>query len=285
MRLGWALTVAPLAENPIPKYERRRSEEFALSDLEQIRDLIRPLQQELLEHRIYRQIQRLDALRLFMEHHVFAVWDFMSLLKALQRQVCCVNVPWVPSNNSFAGRLINEITLGEESDADGEGGYASHFELYCRAMRHCGASTAAIDEFLSAIRRGCSVAAALQSANVGQPIRKFVARTFETIESNDLCAIAAAFTFGREKLLPDVFGRIVAELNVGAHGRLDTFRYYLDRHIAIDGDEHGPSAERLVTHLCRSDPAKWKAAEKSALDALQARLDFWDGISESIAKQ
>src|SRR5580658_1269070 len=104
MRLGWALSVAPLAENPIPKYERRRGEEFALSDLEQIRDLIRPFQQELLEHRIYRQIQRLDALRLFMEHHVFAVWDFMSLLKALQRQVCCVNVPWVPSNNSFACR-------------------------------------------------------------------------------------------------------------------------------------------------------------------------------------
>jgi Protein of unknown function (DUF3050) len=253
-------------------------QELALSELEHLRALIQPTRQALLDHRIYGQIRGLDGLRRFMEHHVFAVWDFMSLLKALQRRICCVDVPWIPSSSSFACRLINEINLGEESDEDGDGEYASHFELYHCAMRQCGASTAAIDEFLNAIRQGHPAPSALRTVSVGEPVRRFVARTFETIESNDICAIASAFTFGREDLLPGVFRRIVEELNAGTHGRLERFRYYLNRHILVDGDEHGPMAERLVAHLCGSDSGKWRAAEEAALGALQARLNLWDSL-------
>ena len=82
---------------------------------------------------------------------MFAVWDFMSLLKAIQRELCGVGVPWVPSPNLQATRLVNEIVLGEESDEDGEGGYASHFVLYRRAMQRCGANVQVdvglLDEF------------------------------------------------------------------------------------------------------------------------------------------
>jgi hypothetical protein len=260
-------------------------QELALSELEHLRALIQPTRQALLDHRIYGQIRGLDGLRRFMEHHVFAVWDFMSLLKALQRQICCVDVPWIPSCSAFACRLINEINLGEESDEDGDGEYASHFELYHRGMRQCGASTAAIDEFLNAIRQGHPVPSALRTVNVGAPVRRFVARTFETIESNDACAIASAFTFGREDLLPGVFRRIVEELNADTHGRLDRFRYYLNRHILVDDDLHGPMAEKLVAHLCGSDSGKWRAAEETALAALQARLILWDSVSELLEKQ
>jgi len=214
-----------------------------------------------------------------MEHHVFAVWDFMSLLKALQQRICCVDVPWIPSRSSSC-RLINEIVLGEESDEDGEGGHASHFELYHCAMQQCGASTSTVDEFLNAIRQGQSISAALQTANVGQPVKRFVDQTFKVIESNDTCAIASAFTFGREDLLPGVFRRIVEELNAETHGRLDRFRYYLNRHIQLDDDKHGPMAERLVANLCGSDAAKWEAAEEAARCALQARLDLWDSVSD-----
>jgi hypothetical protein len=259
-----------------------RTQEFSLSEFERLRARIQPTRQALLDHRIYRQIRGLDGLRLFTEHHVFAVWDFMSLLKALQQRICCVDVPWIPSRSSSC-RLINEIVLGEESDEDGEGGSASHFELYHRAMQQCGASTTTADEFLNAIRQGQSISAALQTANVGQPVSRFVCKTFEVIESNDTSAIASAFTFGREDLLPGVFRRIVEELNAETHGRLDRFRYYLDRHIQLDDDKHGPMAERLVANLCGSDDAKWEAAEEAARCALQARLDLWDSVSGLLA--
>jgi hypothetical protein len=258
---------------------------LALSELERLRAVIQPTRQALLDHRIYGQIRGLDGLRRFMEHHVFAVWDFMSLLKTLQQRICCVDVPWIPSSSSFACRLINEINLGEESDEDGDGEYASHFELYHGAMRQCGASTATIDEFLNAIRQGHTVPSALRTVNLGEPVRRFVARTFETIESNDTCAIASAFTFGREDLLPGVFRRIVEELNADSHGRLDRFRYYLNRHILVDDNVHGPMAERLVAHLCGSDSGKWRAAEETALGALQARLNLWDSVSNLLEKQ
>jgi hypothetical protein len=247
-----------------------------------LRATIQPARQALLDHPIYRRIRGLNRLQRFMEQHVFAVWDFMSLLKALQQRICCVQVPWVPNSSSFACRLINEIVLGEESDEDGAGQFASHFELYHAAMRQCGASTVAIDEFLSAIRQGSPVSSALQIANVSQPVRQFVTQTFATIESNDLGALASAFTFGREDLLPGVFRKIVEELNAETHGQLDPFRYYLNRHILVDDDVHGPMAEKLVAHLCGSDPIKWKSAEDAAQRSLQARLELWDRVSEML---
>lgn len=204
----------------------------------------------------------------------------MSLLKALQLRLCGVAVPWIPPSNSFACRLVNEIVLGEESDADGEGHFASHFEIYWRAMRQCGADTDTIDGFLNAIRHGQPVSTALRAVKAGSPICRFVEQTFEVVESNDACAIASAFTFGREDLLPGVFRRIVEELNTETHGQLERFRYYLNRHIHVDDDKHGPMAEELVVHLCGRDPAKWAAAGRAALWALQARLDFWDSISD-----
>lgn len=262
------------------RYQRiSKMQKLALSELDRLRARIQPTRQALLDHGIYRRIRGLDALRLFMAHHVFAVWDFMSLLKALQQRICCVDIPWIPSSRSFACRLVNEIVLGEETDEDGEGGYCSHFELYQRAMQQCGASTATMDKFLAAIRQGQPVPSALQSVNVAEPVRRFVAQTFEVIESNDACAIASAFAFGREDLLPGVFRRIVEALNSETQGRLIRFRYYLDRHIHLDDDKHGPMAEKLVANLCGSNAAKWRAAEEAALGALQARLDLWDSVS------
>lgn len=250
--------------------------------LDHLRNTIEPLRQSLLNHRLYQDMRGPNALRSFMEYHVFAVWDFMSLLKALQRHLCCVAVPWIPPTSPIDARLINEIVLGEESDADGHESYASHFDLYHRAMTSFGANTTAVDHFLTALRRGDTVAGALESSKVDPVIRQFVNHTFHVIDTGDLCQIASVFTFGREDLLPGVFLKIVEEINASEHGRIDDFKYYLLRHIELDGDEHGPMAARLVSSLCGTDEAKWQAAEKAATDALQARLDFWDAIHAAI---
>jgi Protein of unknown function (DUF3050) len=253
-----------------------------LSRIQQIHESLRPLKAELLDHAVYREIDRLDALQRFMAHHVFAVWDFMSLLKTLQRDLTCVEVPWLPVANSAAARLVNEIVLAEESDEDGHGGFVSHFEMYCRAMGRIEADTRPIFEFLLEIRRGQPVSVALDLSAVPESARRFVRHTFAILKSGDLAAITSAFTFGREDLLPVVFGRIVDELNRKADGGLDDFKHYLDRHIGLDGDHHGPMASRLLESICGYDPARWQIAERTAIDCLNARKRLWDGILEAI---
>jgi hypothetical protein len=256
-----------------------------LNQFHKIEQRLAPLKDALLNNRIYGEIDRIDALRLFMEHHVFAVWDFMSLLKVLQRRLCCVEVPWLPSGDQQGSRFINEIVLAEESDKDGRGGFASHFELYHRSMKQCGANTAPIDGFMDDLRRGVPVLTALASPAVPEAARHFVEQTFKIIETGNLCAVASAFTFGREDLLPDVFQRIVDELNTLAGGQLDDFKYYLDRHIGLDGDEHGPMATRLLQSLCGADDALWEKAEQAAVDCLLARQELWNGIYDAISRE
>jgi hypothetical protein len=236
----------------------------------------------LVAHPVYGRIDGLPALRQFMEHHVFAVWDFMSLLKALQRRLCCINVPWTPPTNPSACRLINEIVLGEESDEDGRGGYASHFDLYLRAMTGAGAATDQIAGFVDRIRQGRGVADALDAAGAPDTVSRFVGRTFAIMNQGDDCAIASAFAFGREDILPDVFRRLVERLDAASEGNLAAFRYYLDRHIELDGDEHGPMAERLVEDLCGDDPSRWDSAEEAAIESLRARKLLWDGVCERL---
>ena len=162
-----------------------------------------------------------------MQHHVFAVWDFMSLLKTLQQRLSCTQVPWIPPVNRQACRLVNEIVLGEESDEDGADGYASHFELYHESMQQCGADTTIIDHFVNQLRVGLPVKQALVSAGAPHAVREFVLQTFEVINTGDLCAIASTFAFGREDLLPDVFRRLVSKLVDDAVGDLNFFLYYL----------------------------------------------------------
>ena len=110
------------------------------------------LRAQLLEHPVYAEVASVSDLRRFMEDHVFAVWDFMSLLKRLQQDLTCTKVPWFPADNARAARLINDIVIGEETDVDPDGSYVSHLDLYLRAMADVGASTRQFDAFRSLAR-------------------------------------------------------------------------------------------------------------------------------------
>jgi len=255
------------------------------SRFEQIQQRIEPLRQELLQHPVYSHINNLEALHTFMEHHIFCVWDFMSLLKALQQRMSCVEVPWVPAEFQLGVRLVNDIVMAEESDEDGHGGYASHYHLYHRAMTNSGASTKAIDQFIERLKTDNGLSEALHTSETPKAVQRFVRKTFDVIESGDLCAIASAFTFGREDLLPDVFQRIVDEFNVQTSGGLDEFIYYLHRHIELDSESHGPMAEKLLNHLCGDVETNWQRAEEAAVRALESRLDLWNAIAEAITQQ
>lgn len=255
-------------------------EELTLNHMAQLKSALAPWREELLNHRLYREIDQLASLHLFMEHHVYAVWDFMSLLKALQKMMCCTTIPWLPPVNSHHCRLVNEIVLAEESDENVGGGYASHFDLYLSSMKQCEADTSVIEELINQLRRGVTIDAAMSDPRIPEPAKQFMRQTFTVIESGDIRAIASAFTFGREDLLPAVFQRIVDEVNTQAGGQLSTFKYYLERHIGLDGDEHGPMAQRLVESLCGTDEESWKIATESAVACLKARIELWNGIDQ-----
>ena len=249
--------------------------------LHELERRLEPLYARLAAHPLYRSIQSLEHLHRFMATHVFAVWDFMSLLKALQRGLTCVEVPWLPSRFPEARRLINEIVLGEESDLY-EGEAVSHFELYRRAMQQCGASTRAIDEFLNHLGGRADLDVALEQPGVPLAAKRFVRSTFGFVASDELHVIAAAFTFGREDLIPGVFKAFLHDQDEQLHGKLALFRWYLDRHIEVDGEEHGPMSLRMVSGLCGADPVKWKQAEIAAVAAIEVRLQLWDDILEEM---
>ncbi len=242
---------------------------------------LKPLYARLAAHRLYATFQTIEDLRIFMEAHVFAVWDFMSLLKALQRGLTCVDVPWVPSRFPASRRLVNEIVLGEESDTY-EGVGISHFELYCRAMQECGADLSAIDRLLLALNDGTGWNEALLKCEAPHAAQVFVRKTFGYIDGGKLHVIAAAFTFGREDLIPDMFRGFIRDQNERLSGKLSIFRWYLDRHIEVDGEEHGPLALQMIDDLCGDDPDKWQEVSLAAEDALQARLTLWDGIADAV---
>lgn len=217
-----------------------------------------------------------------MEHHVYAVWDFMSLLKALQRRLTGVDLPWRPVGDPRFRRMINEMVLGEESDLDPSGNAASHFELYRSAMRQAGADTQPVDRLLEHLGQGLGIDESMDRAGCPACAQEFVRHTVSVIAAGRIHEIAAAFTYGREDLIPDLFGQFVSRLDAGFPGSLSTFRYYLDRHIQLDGDEHGELGRRLVDGLCAGDPQKEVEAQVAAVEALKARLRFWDGIHQHL---
>ncbi|MCA8832616.1 DUF3050 domain-containing protein [Hymenobacter pini] len=244
----------------------------------ELQQALAPARRHLIAHGVYQSLNSLHDLRVFMQHHVFAVWDFMSLLKALQRELTCVEVPWVPRGNPATRRLINDIVLEEETDVDPEGNPTSHFELYLRAMRECGADTAPVERLLDALAQGASVEQALEAAQAPASVREFVLDTFRIIGSGQPHAIAAAFTFGREDVIPDMFRHLVADLTQHFPGQLDTFSYYLNRHIELDEEAHAPLAQQMVRELCGHDARRWQEATAIAEQCMQARVKLWDGI-------
>jgi hypothetical protein len=252
--------------------------DLAISPLEALESHIAPLRERLTNHPLYASIRTSQHLRLFMQSHVFAVWDFMSLLKALQSNLTCTTAPWLPTPFPASRRFINEIVLGEESDLY-EGRAISHFELYLEAMQQAGADAAPIRALIATIPHNTFNPTAIDAPAAA---RAFVASTFRTIHSGNLAAMAAAFTFGREDVIPDIFRNLVRDLNAQHDGELNKFVWYLERHIEVDGEDHGPLSLRMVSDLCGNEDALWQQATQAAASAIEARLALWDGILNEI---
>jgi hypothetical protein len=247
--------------------------------IDRLEEQIGDTRRAVIEHPMYAALDSSGAIRTFQEHHVFAVWDFMSLLKSLQRNLTCVELPWVPTGPTGSRRLINDIVLVEESD-ERQDGFISHFELYLEGMEQSGADTSVINAFIDKLRARRPVLEVIDEVPVPGPAADFVRLTWGLIEDAPVHAQAAAFAFGREDLIPDMFQQVVG-VNERV-GSLDTFVDYLARHIQVDSEEHTPMAMQMLADLCAEDDAKWAECAQTINLALQARIRLWDGILAAI---
>ena len=236
---------------------------------------------KLKNHDLYHLLKDIQDIRSFMESHVFAVWDFMSLLKSLQNNLTGVKLPWLPKKNAKLTRFINEIVQVEESDLDMNNIPKSHFSMYLESMDEINANRKNINEFLNFLEQGLDVEQALNRIKADDKIKEFVNYTFSIIKKNKPHLTAAAFTYGREDVIPEIFIKIIKELDP-KNKKYSNLKYYLDRHIEIDGDTHGPLALEMMHELCGDDINKWTEALKVGEHALQYRIKLWDSIKENI---
>jgi hypothetical protein len=234
--------------------------------------------QRLLLHPIYHRVDSPAAIQMFLRFHVFAVWDFMSLLKRLQRDLTCVQLPWIPEGDPEIRFLINDIVCGEESDRCPDGTRTSHFELYRRAMQEAGADTSAIDRFLQRLAEGQSPGHALASPDVPPGVRDFTQFTLDTACNGLLHETAAVFAYSREDVIPEMFLPLVRNLVASGQSGFGLLQYYFERHIDLDGGHHGEMARRMVRFLCKDNPQMWHQAATAAASAIQERIRLWDAI-------
>ena len=249
--------------------QRRDSESRLVAVLQSDVDVAR---QQAINHPLYASLTSVARVQAFMSVHVFAVWDFMSLLKALQQRLTCVEVPWSPRGDTLCRRLINEIVLGAESDQFDER-VLSHFEMYLAAMDQAGADRVPLERFLDALATTRDVPRSLTLAGVPDAADQFVRSTWRVIDRGEAFELAAVFAFGRESLIPAMFTHVLE----GEHC-VPLLRDYLIRHVQLDEEVHTPLAMRMVATLCGDDPARWALARRAVLEALAARNRMWDGI-------
>lgn len=237
------------------------------------------LKHQLSTHSIFKSLKTMDDLRLFMEQHVYCVWDFMSLLKRLQRDICSTSVPWMPPKNGFASRLINDIVLGEESDILPDGSYASHFTIYLDAMKEVGANTQNIHQFIYSLEQGMSVEQAINL--IPEPVQSFVKDTMNIALKGSVYENLGSFFNGRENVIPDMFSSLLNHWSIDQN-KAPMFHYYLVRHIELDGDEHGPAGEKLIHSLISDNVESYIELLDASILSVRSRIQLWDKLSKKL---
>lgn len=235
-------------------------------------------------HPVFGMVRDMDDLRTFMEWHVFAVWDFMSLVKRLQNDLTCVSVPWLPPKHPHATRLINEIVLGEESDESPGHGHASHYDLYIDAMREVGADPSQVDRFIGSVIEGRELHAALRSCGTQDAVVRFVSETLSTAIHGATHEVLGSFFYGRENVIPKMFSALLKDWSID-ESEVPMFVYYLKRHIELDGDAHGPAAEAIIREIVGENATMRLELLRASISAVNARIALWDALAAHLLER
>ena len=242
---------------------------------------------ELNSHELFKSCEKFSQqeLKVFMEYHVFAVWDFMSIVKSLQNHICPSGSPWLPNEYTKNGiaHLINEIIFSEESDFDNKGNYYSHFDLYLLAMKDVGADTKKILKFINNFKNSGEVIYNASSQDYPKESIDFINNTFQCIKTNKIANIAGIFTYGRETTIPSMFKHILEKID-NDNILYKNLRLYINRHIEVDSSRHGPLSMQLFKYVCKNDQEIYDEAIEHALEAIKKRISLWDGVLKKISQ-
>ena len=245
---------------------------------------LEPLKDKLKNHPLYSSISDVEDLKIFSKAHVYAVWDFMSLLKFLQIKLTSTSLPWFPSKNTTTAKLINEIVAGEETDEDQNGKPMSHFEMYIDSIQEFGINTNKILNNIHSLDNLDSIEDDLDRLDIEDYVKNFLKFTFSVIKRGNVHEVASVFTFGREDLIPDMFIPLIEGINA-ENNDLNKLIYYFKRHIEVDGDMHGPMSMEMLSYLCNNDPEKIADSISISKEALLARISLWNGIETEIKQR
>ena len=247
-----------------------------------------PLTSRIIHHPLYADIASIEHLRIFMEQHVFAVWDFMCLLKELHRHLVSTSAPWFPPKCALSAHLIGSILAEEEGDLDEDSNYASHYDIYLRAMEKIGANTTVIKQLHALLKNGSNLEDAISQLSIREKTKQFILTTFSFFDQ-EAHEIAAAFVYGREGITTSMFSPVIKKIEAETHGKvpevLSTLMYYLKRHVQLDSEEHFPKALQMMESLMENDAKKIQEAEVAASKALNARIEFLDDIHLAFLEQ
>ena len=242
-------------------------------------DDLAELRLEVTRHPLFTRTWSLADLRVVMQWHTVAVWDFMALAKTLQQRLTVMQIPWLPPADPVMARMINEIILAEESDHIPELGFTgSHLELYLAAMDEVGAATTPIERLLAELAMGSPVAHAMTASGLPAGALRFARHTLGVAQRNTH-EVAAAFLMGREDIIPEMFRQILPLIPVAG---TEHFRAYLERHIRLDGESHGPMASIILRELCGRSEQHWREAFDAAASSLAARRRLWDDLDAAL---
>ena len=156
--------------------------------------------------------------------------------------------------------------------------------MYLDAMDQIGAEKEDIEIFIIDIKSGKKINPTIHGLSIDHAVKDFLQFSFEIINTEKSHQIASAFTYGREDIIPDMFISILKELDP-ENNRYSKLKYYLDRHIEIDGNLHGPLAQKMLVELCNDNQNKWDEVYTVAKNCLQYRIKLWDSILKQIEKQ
>ena len=255
--------------------------------IEQLTKRLTPVIDEIIHHDLYHDISSIADLQLFMGEHVFAVWDFMCLLKELHRLIVSTSAPWFPPKDALSANLISSILVEEEGDLAEDGSYASHFDIYLLAMEKIGADTIPIKRLLLALGNGKSIEDAIDLVPLRPGTKQFVLTTFSFFKRS-IHELAAAFVYGREGVTACMFEPLLQQLEAQldrGETQYSTLVYYFKRHIDLDSNAHFPKALKMLENFIGDDNKKLKEAEQAAFCALNARISFLSDIHACIQQK
>ena len=252
-----------------------------MDNLENNKKKLDELKQKITAHPLFANKLEPKQICKFMESHIFAVWGFMSILKSLQKMITPNNLPWMPNKNTKNGlvNFVNEIILCEESDYIEGIGFISHFEIYLLAMKNMDAKTDQLDKLISIISSKGYDEKYLDNIDATAEVKSFLKHDLEVSMNGTLPEIVGAFTLGREKVIPNMFGYILPAIKETSSSKY--LITYLERHIDIDGDRHGPLSMKLLNASC--DRKQLSLAYATAIKSLELRLLVWDKVHEDIS--